>query len=126
MKRGWIAVCMVALSLLLGGAEYLYVTANADTYIAMLSDADDKIAQNDIIGAESAAKRLRNRFRNQSGVFNIFMYHSEVGDIDSDLAMLEQYARTGTVEEFLATSARAKREIRAIRDAKQLRWDNIL
>ncbi len=125
MKRGWIALAMIALSLILGGIEYGYVTMNVDAYVQMLDDADDKMAHNLVYEAQSAAGRLDNRFRKQSGIFNIFMYHSEVGHISSDLAMLRRYAQTGSVEEFLATSACAKREILTIRDAKLLKWENI-
>ena len=125
MKRGWVAVCMILLSLLLGGAEYLYVTSSTDTYSKMLDDADERMAQNDVYGAESAAQKLKYRFDKESGLFNIFMYHSEVGNIANDLAMLERYAQTGCTEEFLATSARAKRELVSVKYSKQLKWDNI-
>ena len=125
MKRGWIALAMIALSLLLGGIEYYYVTSNADLYVQMLDDADEKMAHTQVYEAESVAQRLDHRFKNQSGMFNIFMYHSEIGHISSDLAMLRRYAQTGSVAEFLATSACAKREIMQIRDLKQLKWENI-
>lgn len=116
---------MLAFSLILGGAEYLYVTSSADVYSKMLDEADEKMAQNDIYGAESAAQRLKYRFDKESGMFNIFMYHSEVGSIAIDLAMLERYAQTGCTEEFLATSAKAKRELMTVKYSKQLKWDNI-
>ena len=125
MKRGWIAVIMIALSLLLGGTEYIYVTSNADAYLQMLDDADEKMAQNEVYEAQSAAERLDNRFKKQSGMFNIFMFHSEIGHISSDLSMLKSYARTGATEDFLATSACARRKIEAIRDSKQMKWENI-
>ena len=91
----------------------------------MLDEADEKMAQNDIYGAESAAQKLKYRFDKESGMFNIFMYHSEVGSIANDLAMLERYAQTGCTEEFLATSARAKRELMTVKYSKQLKWDNV-
>lgn len=125
MKRGWIALIMIALSLVLGGVEYIYVTSNVEAYVQMLDDADDKMAHNLVYEAQSSAERLDNRFRKQSGMFNIFMYHSEVGHISSDLAMLRRYAQTGSTEEFLATSACAKRKILAIRDAKLMKWENV-
>ncbi|MBQ3265033.1 MAG: DUF4363 family protein [Ruminococcus sp.] len=125
MKRGWIAVIMIALSLLLGGIEYLYVTSSTDSYLQMLDDADGKMARGETYEAAETAKRLDNRFRRQSGMFNIFMFHSDVGHISSDLAMLKSYAQTGSAEEFLATSACAKREITAIRESKMMMWENI-
>ncbi len=125
MKRGWIALMMLALSLVLGGIEYYYVTSNADAYLSMLDEADRRMEEHDFIGAESSAKRLSNRFRNQSGMFGVFMYHSEVGDIESDLRMMIRYAGSGDAPEFLATSACARREIQSIRQSKQLKWENI-
>ena len=125
MTRGWIALVMIALSLLLGITEYSYVTSNSNVYLRMLEEADQRMEEHDFIGAESTAKRLNNRFRNQSGIFNIFMYHSEVGDIESDLMMMIRYAQTGNSTDFLATSACARREIQSIRQSKQLRWDNL-
>lgn len=125
MKRGWIAIIMIALSLILGGAEYIYVTANADAYIRMLDDADEKMAHNEVYAAEEAARKVDNRFRKQSGVFNIFMFHSDIGHISSDLAMLRRYAQTGDVEDFLATSACAKQKIQSIRESKMMKWENI-
>lgn len=126
MKRGWIALGMIALALVLGGIEYGYVTANTDAYLSMLDEADERIAESDFIGAESSAKKLSHRFRQQSGMFNIFMYHSEVGDIESDLEKMIRYARAGDASEFSATCACAKRELQSIRQSKQLRWDNLL
>ena len=126
MKRGWIALGMIALVLLLGGVEYIYVTSNADAYIKMLDSADEKMMHNEVLDAETEAEKLDNRFRKQSGMFNIFMFHSEVGHISSDLAMLKQYARTADTEDFLATSACARRKIQDIKNAKLMKWENIL
>ena len=125
MKRGWIALGMIALSMLLGGIEYIYVTSNADAYIQMLDTADEKMMHNEVYEAQTEAQKLDNRFRKQSGMFNVFMFHSEIGHISSDLAMLTRYAQTADTEDFLATSACAKRKIRVIKNAKLMKWENI-
>ena len=125
MKRGWIAVGMIALSLILGGTEYYYVTSNADAYIQMLDEADEQMMHNEVYAAQETAEKLDNRFNKQNGMFNIFMFHSDIGHISSDLAMLERYAQTGDAEDFLATSACAKRKITAIRESKMMKFGNI-
>ena len=125
MKRGWIAVVMIALSLMCGGFEYIYVTGNADVYAGMLDEADDKMEHSLIKEAESVVRRLDHRFKSESGVLNMFMNHSGADNISSDLAMLCRYAQTGDTEEFLAASARAKREILTLRESKDLSWSNI-
>ena len=126
MKRGWIAFVMITLTMLLGGIEYIYVTTNADAYIKMLDDADEKMMHNEVLDAQTEAEKLDNRFRKQSGMFNVFMFHSEIGHISSDLAMLKEYARTADTEDFLATSACARRKIQDIKNAKLMKWENIL
>ena len=94
MKRGWIAVVMIALSLICGGFEYIFVTSNADVYVGMLDDADDKMEHSLIKDAESVVRRLDHRFRSESGVLNMFMNHGGADNISSDLAMLCRYAQS--------------------------------
>ena len=91
----------------------------------MLDDADEKMADNRMDEALSVAERLDHRFQNQSAWLSIFMYHSEVNDVAYELAKMRRYAQTGDVEDFLATSAVAKREILDIRDSKTLKWENV-
>lgn len=125
MKRGWIAVIMIALSLICGGYEYWYVTANTEIYVEMLEDADGKMEKNQIQEAESVAQRLDYRFRKDSGTLNMFTTHCDTGDISCDLAMLQRYAQTGDTEEFLATSAKARREIMGLRHSKEFSIGNV-
>ncbi len=125
MRRGWIALVMVGLSLILGGVEYFTVTSGVDRCIAMLDEADRHIANNEIADAQSTAERLDRRFAGESVLFDIFMYHSEVSTIANDLAMLRRYAETGEISEFLATSAKAKHELIALKNSKQLRLENV-
>ena len=126
MKRGKIAIIMVLLSLIAGGIEYVYTTMNTDACINILEDAQQKMEHNEVYEAGSAAQRLEYRFKKQSKVFNIFMYHSETGDVSNDLAMLTSYAETGSREDFLAVSARVMRELLDIRESKELSWENIM
>ena len=125
MKRLLLAPILLALSLLICGAESLYVNTSADSCLALLDEADESIVSKTDADALSVAQRLENRFRNQSGMFNVFMYHSEISHIASDIAMMRQYARTGNISDFLATSACARRELEAVKHAKALSWDNI-
>ncbi len=125
MKRGWLAPILIAMALLLGGIEYGYVMYNTDAYTALLDEADKRMEERDFAGAESTAKRLTHRFHLQSAVFNIFEYHSEVGEIENELNKMTCYAHAGDASEFSASSACARREIQNIRRSKQLRWENI-
>lgn len=117
---------MIALSLLLAGFENIYVTMNSAVYLNMLNEADADMEQNMVEEALSIVERLDYRFDKQSKVFESLMYHSEIGAVSSDLAMLRRYAQTGDTGEFLATSAKAKREIVTISNDRLPRIENLL
>ena len=59
MRRGWIALVMIALSLLLGITEYSYVTSNSNVYLRMLEEADQRINKLDLVREQSLRRRLR-------------------------------------------------------------------
>ncbi len=126
MKRGWIAVAMIALSLLIAGSEYLYTTQNAQVYLTMLNDADEKMEQNETEDALSVAERLDTRFSKESKIYEIFTFHSDVLSISTDLAALRRYAQAGDTAQYLATSAQVKRKIIALSNNRVPRIENIL
>lgn len=126
MKRGYIAVILIVLSLIIGGVEYVYVTGTTDALLALLDEADAHMEQNEVYQAHSVAERLDYRFTNSSETLKIFAYHSEVGNISGEIAALRRYAQTGSAAEFLATSAKLKRDISSVKYSKQLKLENIL
>ena len=126
MKRGWIAVGLIAASLILGGAEYLYLSTSANIYVEMLNEADEAIAENKAYKAQSAAERLCHRFGEEKTLYRILSFHSEINSIDGDFAALSQFARTGSTADFLAQSAQTKRRILALAELCAPRLENIL
>lgn len=126
MKRGWIAVGLIAASLLLGGTEWLYHHTAAHIYVEMLNEADEAIAQNEAYKAQSVTQRLCHRFDEDKTLFRVLCFHSEINTIDAELAALTQYARTGSTADFLAQSAQTKRRITALAQQCAPRLENIL
>jgi len=126
MKRFWIALAMLAIVIIAGVAEYLYINANVGILVDLLNEADESIEQQDMYAAQDIAERLDTRFSNNARIFDIFMFHSEVTEIGKGLAALRRYSQTGEVSEFLATSARIKRELISMKNSRVPRLENIL
>lgn len=126
MKRGWIALGLIALSLILGAVDALYTHAVAEKYTAMLNEADAHMERSEIAEAQSVTERLDHRFGEDKGVLHIFSFHSDVNAVGNDLAALRRYAQTGSAADFLAQSAQAKRRILALAELREPRTGNIL
>ena len=125
MKRGWIALLMIGLVLLLSSAESLYLNTNTDLCLNMLTEADERMATNDIAGAASIAERLDHRFSDQAGIYDLFLYHSEVLSISKALGAMHRYAQAGETAEFLAASMAVRREFLSIRNTRTPALGNV-
>jgi hypothetical protein len=118
MKRGWIALLMIALVLLAGAVELMWIDASTGLCLNMLSEADERMATNDIEGAVSIAERLDHRFSEQAGVYDLLLYHGEVLSISKGLGAMRRYAQAGETAEFLAASAAVRRELLSVRNTR--------
>lgn len=118
MKRGWIALLMIGLVLLLSAAESLSLNAGVDLCLNMLAEADERMATNDIAGAVSIAERLDHRFSEQAGLYDLFLYHGEVLSISKGLGAMTRYAQAGETAEFLSASMGVRRELTSIRNTR--------
>ncbi len=125
MKRGWIAVGLIAVSLIIGGVEYLYTASAARIYTEMLNDADACMEDNDAYEAQSITERLDHRFNEDKEILKSFSFHSDINAIGNDLAALRRYAQTGNTADYLALSAQTKRRILALSELRSPRLGNI-
>lgn len=126
MKRAWIAIGLIVLSLILGGAEYLYAATAAKVYTEMLNEADEHMERNEAYEVQSITERLDHRFGEDAGLFDMLSFHSEINAISYDLASLRRYAQTGNTADYLALSAQVKRKILTLADIRSPRLENIL
>lgn len=126
MKRAWIALGLIALSLIIGGVDYLYTATASKIYTDMLTQADAHMEKNEAYEAQSVTERLDHRFGEDRQVLHIFSFHSEINAIGSDLAAMRRYAQTGNTADYLAASAQARRKITALSEMRTPRLGNIL
>ena len=126
MKRGWIAIGLIAAAMILGGMEYLYLHSAADKYLSMLDEADAHMEQNEAFEAQSVTERLEHRFGGDKRVLHIFAFHSDINALSDDLAAMRRYARTGNTADYLAQSAQLRSRIQALRDLRSPKPENVL
>ena len=126
MKRAWIALGLILISLLIGGIDYLYTATAVNIYTDMLNEADAHMEQNEAYEAQSVTERLDHRYNEDKRILHIFSFHSEINAVGNDLAALRRYAQTGNTADYLATSAQTKRRILALYELRTPKLGNIL
>ena len=126
MKRAWIALGLILVSLLIGGIDYLYAAGASDIYTDMLNKADAHIEKNEAYEAQSVTERLDHRYNEDKRILHIFSFHSDINAIGNDLAALRRYAQTGNTADYLATSAQTKRRILSLYELRAPKLGNIL
>ena len=126
MKRGITAAALIIASLLIAAGESVCVNADTRAYTQMLDEADAYMQNSEYAEASSAAQRLEHRFNNSSSLYNMFMFHSETQEISSSLAALSRYAYAGDASEYSAASARIRRALAIMRNARKPSAENIL
>ena len=117
MKRAWIALGLIAASLIIGGIDYIYTATAAKIYTDMLTEGDAHMEQNEAYEAQSLTERLDHRFNEDRQILHIFSFHSDVNVISNDLAAMRRFSQTGNTADYLATSAQAREDPRPQRDA---------
>ena len=126
MNRAWIALGLIAASLIVGGIDYIYTATATKIYTEMLSEADEHMEKNEAYEAQSLTERLDHRFNEDKRIMQIFSFHSEIDAVDYDLAAMKRFAQTGNTADYLATSAQAKRRILSLYELRTPKLGNIL
>ena len=126
MKRGLAALLLAATAIAAGMTEYIWMSSSASVFLDMLNEADAHMELNEMVEARELTERMDNRFSREAGVYDIFLFHSEVLDISANMAALRRYAQVGETAEFMATSARIKRALLSIVNSRTPRVENVL
>ncbi len=126
MKRGIIAAVFLLLCIGITAYEYIYITVNTDSFVTMLTTAENEIEHNEILSAEEISKRAEHRFEDAERMLNLFLIHSEVDFIAQNLSKLSRYAHAGSTAEFLATSSATKKALLSLSRSEAPIIENIL
>jgi hypothetical protein len=126
MKRCWIGVVCLVL-LLMGG---LYVDRVMGRSHAPVSQDLDRAAEcakaDDWTGAEAFADRARENWEKNWHFSAAFADHEPMENIDALFSRLTVFAAAREKEEFGALCRELSRQVKAMGDAHDLKWWNLL
>lgn len=126
MKRIYIAIAFLIISITTGIFEMFYVTNKIDELNEQILTAD-KLFENesyeDAIDILSAAE---SKWQNNLSIFDILLIHDYVDEISVNLSAMKSYVATNSGDEYLAESAGIKKQLTSIKDSELVQIENIL
>ena len=126
MKRCWFGVFFLAL-LLIGGLFVDKIMGRSHTPVAQALDRAAECAMaEDWTGAEALADRARETWEENWHFSAAFADHEPMENIDALFSRLTVFAAAREKEEFAALCRELSRQVKAMGDAHDLKWWNLL
>lgn len=125
MKNGIILVVALAILLIGGIWEVKYIEESS---IYAVSDAQyiiNLINNDDFDGAKDHMVELKATWKNMRKIWNIFVVHDEIDEIEEIMVNLDMYTKLENKEEALVYSERLKRSLEHISLKQKLSIENV-
>ncbi len=127
MKRIYIAIALLAISIASGVFETVSVTQNSQKYIDYIDEINKKIDDKEVKNAAVLCKKADEEFEDMSKNYMFYYYmHKNLEEIESNLSSMYEYLRNDEVHDYYATSAITRRKLESMRDTGSVNLQNIL
>lgn len=127
MKRIYIAIIILAISVAGGILETVSIRQNSEKYIKYVEDIERKIDNGDVKNAAILCKKADKEFKDLSENYMFYYYaHKNLEEIESNLSSMYAYLKNKEIHDFDATAAITKKKLESIRDTGKVNFKNIL
>ncbi len=126
MKRIWIAIAFLSLSLIFAITEFVLVSNNCKKYTEQIKEAERYISDKEFSGAVNICKNVEKDWEKSKKDLNIFLIHTYSDDISESIAKLLEYAENKNIEGFLSQAGKTKRQLLHIKQSELPNLENIM
>ncbi|MBE6824118.1 MAG: DUF4363 family protein [Ruminococcaceae bacterium] len=126
MKRIWVAVGFLALSLIFAFAEFLIVSKSYKNYVEQIQIAEYYISDKEFSVAQDICKNIEEEWEKSRKTLNVFMIHTYSENISESIAKLSEYAQNKDKKAFLSQSSKTKRQLLYIKQSELPNLENIM
>ncbi len=126
MKRIWVAVLLLLISLCFSVSEFFAVKYNFEKHVQMLDKAEYYFSQKEFTKSYEQCKKLQSSWAKSEKLLNIFLVHKQVDDIAQDLMTLKKYAEFKDEKSFFLTTGKTKRQLLSMKESELPDYQNIL
>lgn len=125
MKRLWIAVAMLTVTLSLCVGTQIYQHRQVDRLMSTLTQLE-QVYETDRERAAVLAREFATVYRTAAKVMNCYVSHSDIAESEETAAMLPALVQKGQQHDLAMEIARLREELDYLRSVDDLLWRNIL
>jgi hypothetical protein len=126
MRNAIILVIALAILILSGYWQIKYIEESSIYAISDVEYVTNLIQNNDFARANKHIEELKKTWRDMSNIWNIFIIHDEIDEIEEIMVNFEMYTKLENKEEALVYSKRLERSLEHISRKQKIMLENIL
>lgn len=120
-----LSVALIVL-ILCGYWQIKYIEESSIYAISDVQYVTNLIQNNDYVRANKHIEELKKTWRDMSSIWNIFIIHDEIDEIEEIMVNFEMYTKLENKEEALVYSKRLERSLEHISKKQKIKLENVL
>lgn len=126
MKRLWVAISLLALSIFFATFEYITVLKNYEEFTPVLEKAEYYCSDKEYSKAFDTIEQAQLSWDKKSKVLNSLIDHTHTESINESFFQLLESAQKQDSVEFLSICNKTKRQLLSLKESELPSFDNIM
>ena len=126
MKRLWVAISLLAISIFFATFENIMVLKNYNRFTPILEKAEEYCSKNEFSKAYETIESAQLVWEKKSKVLNSLIDHTHVDNINESFFQLLESAQKQEQVEFLSICNKTKRQLLSMKESELPSFDNIM
>ena len=126
MKRLWVAISLLAISIFFATFENIMVLKNYNRFTPILDKAEEYCSENEFLKAYETIESAQLVWEKKSKVLNSLIDHTHVDNINESFFQLLESAQKQEQVEFLSICNKTKRQLLSMKESELPSFDNIM
>ena len=126
MKRLWVAISLLAISLIFATFEYIMVLRNYEKFTPVLVKAEEYCSKEEFSKAFDTIEKAQLSWDKKSKVLNSLIDHTHTENINESFFQLLESAQKQESVEFLSICNKTKRQLLSMKESELPSFDNIM
>ncbi|MDD4387507.1 MAG: DUF4363 family protein [Clostridia bacterium] len=125
MKNAIMLVVALAILIISGIWQIRYIEESSIYAISDTQYVVNLINNDDFVGAKKHINELKNTWEEMRDIWNIFIIHDEIDEIEEIMVNFEMYTKLENKEEALVYSERLKRSFTHVSKKQKIKIENV-
>lgn len=126
MKRIYIAIAFIILTVSFAVFESYYISKQTDDMIRKIEETDNSVKENNFDAAYNTISRIQEKWEEKSWIIEIMLLHDSSDSINQNLSELSIYAKLENKDSYFPKSVSIKKQLTVLKESELLSLENIL